>query len=1034
MSFSPSSHPHSGTSSGRTLPQEFLSDYLKLVNHAAQSAAFSASRPEAVREIATAAAQISQGVALVYLRDRGEPTYSKVYATEEPAHTLPQHLPASLSAYIERTLLSTAPFPADLQSLTETYKSGELALLPLRSGLITMGLLIVLRPERGLTDTVMDLLQLLGTQLAAFLDNNELFHVLEIHAFEMAQLSYITRISTSSMDLDTVTDVTSRLLTEILDVNKVVLAHLDQRGLIPLGAFQDAPFSLNSIPEVHHLITHKNPSASYYLLNPNTDTGNFRPPLSAPLRHLMEAMEASMLLLVPLVANMEMFGVMLVFSQRTEIFPERQMQLLETAANQIAVQLYNAFQYTRTRNELNRRLGQLALLEDMAGQISTTLQLDAVIEKVLESAMRASNAQAASLALPIEGENDTWQIFHRESSGDQRRMQRHTGTLDSFTQQAVTTKQTVSMNVSDMVNTFAGDKSFVAVPLERERELVGVLSVEDPTIGLFTQEEITFLHSLSRHAVISIENARLVEEHRYQIAALRALQGMNVRLSTASTRQSVLMVVLDTARDLMWADGVALFHVENGKNQVNLSHSIGEQPAIMRQSAQRTKDSGEIKIHERSGKPGTLINVPIRSTHGNRVTDILTLWFAQGRRVRQRDLSSLMLLSNQVGGFLETTALYEQVRAAGEKMNVILSSVREGMILIDREGIVMEANPAAEQLLSVNKYEILNKPLVNLLYKLMDDNGQSGYTRAQISQFLKQLRHAPDSTTQHEFTRMLNSQPVHIQEMGTPVRNEFNQIIGRLLVFRDITEERMLTEYREEITSMIIHDLRGPLWSVISAIDLAQGDLEAIENTHTATKMLELSSRSANQLMRLVDSLLDIRRLEKRELPLRKTHIHVQDLMDQVRIAVQGTLDDGEIRLTVRLDTRMQPIFVDPDIIRRVLINLLDNACRYTPTRGLILIEATAHNDTVMITIADSGPGIPISERERVFEPYRQAKANTPERGTKGSGLGLAFCKLAVEAHGGTIWIDNQSPLSGACFAVKLPVSHDQAVTASSGH
>jgi signal transduction histidine kinase len=135
-----------------------------------------------------------------------------------------------------------------------------------------------------------------------------------------------------------------------------------------------------------------------------------------------------------------------------------------------------------------------------------------------------------------------------------------------------------------------------------------------------------------------------------------------------------------------------------------------------------------------------------------------------------------------------------------------------------------------------------------------------------------------------------------------------------------------------------------------------------------------------------------------------------------------GAVSEAPITLTVDCDAALPLIDVDQDMMRRVLINLLDNALRHTPMQGQILVRAYARRGDILFLVADSGPGIPAEERERVFERYRQIPQNRPQRGSKGQGLGLAFCKLAVEAHGGQILVEPHGPLPGACFSVSIPI------------
>jgi two-component system clock-associated histidine kinase SasA len=189
----------------------------------------------------------------------------------------------------------------------------------------------------------------------------------------------------------------------------------------------------------------------------------------------------------------------------------------------------------------------------------------------------------------------------------------------------------------------------------------------------------------------------------------------------------------------------------------------------------------------------------------------------------------------------------------------------------------------------------------------------------------------------------------------------------------------------------------------------------------TIIQTMPLLLDSANSLMRLVDSLLDLGSDSK--LPLHLASVSVQDIVDSAFKALATSFQEANIKVTYDIPKTLPQVQVDPDIIRRVLINLLDNAMRYTPFDGEIMVTAAPYQDgnLILMRVADSGPGIPDEERERVFEKFRQVKANVPKRGSKGSGLGLAFCKRGIEAHGQRIWVAETSPLSGACFAFTMP-------------
>ena len=222
---------------------------------------------------------------------------------------------------------------------------------------------------------------------------------------------------------------------------------------------------------------------------------------------------------------------------------------------------------------------------------------------------------------------------------------------------------------------------------------------------------------------------------------------------------------------------------------------------------------------------------------------------------------------------------------------------------------------------------------------------------------------------------------------------------------------------------MAIHDLRGPLTAIMNGIDMTL-KLGLTEFPEDNERVLQLSLASASDLMKLVNGLLDIARLESRKMPVRPQLITVSQLVESARLTLESSIREAGIDVEIEVPDDLPLVNVDTDLMRRTLVNLIDNALRFTPMGEKILIAAERTADQqVELSVTDSGLGIPPAERERVFERYRQSATNKAMRGSSGSGLGLSFCKLAVEAHGGRIWAGTSDALPGACIRVWLPAA-----------
>jgi signal transduction histidine kinase len=190
-------------------------------------------------------------------------------------------------------------------------------------------------------------------------------------------------------------------------------------------------------------------------------------------------------------------------------------------------------------------------------------------------------------------------------------------------------------------------------------------------------------------------------------------------------------------------------------------------------------------------------------------------------------------------------------------------------------------------------------------------------------------------------------------------------------------------------------------------------------------ELLTLANSASARMQRLVDSLLDVAKLETGEVVLKFAEADLLSLLKEAGQREGLAITTQKIHLTYNFPDDLPPVFMDVDKIDRVIANLLDNALKYTPAGGSIAIEVAVDSDFVAVSITDSGPGIPKAERERIFERFAQvAGQESPVR--RGFGLGLTFCRLAIEAHGGQIWVQAGPNDHGSQFVFTLPLNPAQ--------
>jgi PAS domain S-box-containing protein len=242
-------------------------------------------------------------------------------------------------------------------------------------------------------------------------------------------------------------------------------------------------------------------------------------------------------------------------------------------------------------------------------------------------------------------------------------------------------------------------------------------------------------------------------------------------------------------------------------------------------------------------------------------------------------------------------------------------------------------------------------------------------------------------------------------------------------VGRDISARREVERMRQDMVNMLVHDLRGPLGNLINVIDLIAMMLKGGNNLDGSKliNFLEMGKRSGQAIKDLVDSILDVSRLEQGEVPLQRTMTHLGGLILAVQEQILPQAEAKNIEITIYPIPAMAEVWLDSNLIRRVLINLMGNAVKYTPSGGHVSLTTTLTENKLYFAVADDGPGISKEYQSRIFNKFSRVdySANAPS----GVGLGLTFCQLATQAHNGAIRVESEGiPGNGTTFHVTIPV------------
>jgi signal transduction histidine kinase len=230
---------------------------------------------------------------------------------------------------------------------------------------------------------------------------------------------------------------------------------------------------------------------------------------------------------------------------------------------------------------------------------------------------------------------------------------------------------------------------------------------------------------------------------------------------------------------------------------------------------------------------------------------------------------------------------------------------------------------------------------------------------------------------------------------------------------------------RADLADMVVHDLRSPLTGINLSIDMLGESINDPEMVGIQKRLLGNARSSTNRMLNLINQLLDMTRLEAGQLELSRTQVNINNLLDARATAHFIQSEANKIKLVVEEGSGLPMVNLDYDLVGRVLDNLIDNAMKFTDPNGTISLRAKKNGRDVIVQVQDTGEGIPTTSLENIFEKYAQVRKNRDNKEARqGTGLGLPFCRMVVEAHNGRIWAESEVGV-GSIFCFTLPISEN---------
>jgi PAS domain S-box-containing protein len=700
------------------------------------------------------------------------------------------------------------------------------------------------------------------------------------------------------------------------------------------------------------------------------------------------------------------------------VFTDSDLDALATFATLASLALRNAESFEQRERQARVEAGFSRIASLLAEPVSTTATLDAVAQAACE----ALGGDHAAVLMPgpdgfrLAGSHD---LSERLRGAFEAGLPKGADVLAHAAQERRTIASAAldsDERFEDSFREIAGAASLLAIPVplpRGDRSALALVLFREPRT--FTDEDLDLAEQLAVRAKAALSRSELFEVERRSRLLAQQLADTGALFSGELEPAAVLDEVVEQAPIVLRADAASIRLLDGDELVVASAAGAGASQIAESRAAADAAPAGTV-VHTRSplaledvsgdallvqGEPllgrgyAAYLGVPLFRAEGE-LHGVLAVFSRRPRVWQEEEIEALTALGASASVAFAKAELYQQVELERGRSVAILANVADGIVAVDRNERIVLWNAAAERITGVPSEEALGRAVPEVLQReLRSELGGTAGDR------LVPIRRGDNE--------------VWLSLTEAVMRDPAGETAGRIFAFRDISAERVVEQMRSDFVSTVSHELRAPLTSIYGfAATLLREDVQFEEDERRV--FLTYIESEAQRLTTIVDKLLSVARLDAGDLQLELAPVDVRSLVSEVVDHAREEEGINAHEFVLDLPEAPLPARTDSEKLRQVLLNLVDNAVRFSPGGGTVTIGALRRGETIVLSVADQGVGIPDNEQERIFSKfYRVGDAQTG-----GTGVGLFIAQGLISALGGRITVRSAEG-QGSSFVVELP-------------